>query len=214
MLKKVETAEHSAPTYSVPPVVRAIKVLRHIADGHSVANQAKAARAIGINRTTLLRLIGGLEVPDTGTVELLGRDVRVAFKETAHEEAYTDAVATVIHDQEEAGARAVAIEFEVDAPGDASGAEVPVTLLVDGVEAARTTVAPRGAGPVQKRFTHVLPRQGGPAVHDVTVRLHPRAAHAKAFRRRHQALVRVELVDRHPSHAPRSVACGHKGCAQ
>jgi 5-methyltetrahydropteroyltriglutamate--homocysteine methyltransferase len=34
---------------------------------------------------------------------LLGRDVRVAFKEVQHEEAYTDAVATVIRDQVEAG---------------------------------------------------------------------------------------------------------------
>jgi len=34
---------------------------------------------------------------------LLGRDVRVAFKEVQHEEAYHDAVATVIRDQEEAG---------------------------------------------------------------------------------------------------------------
>jgi 5-methyltetrahydropteroyltriglutamate--homocysteine methyltransferase len=34
---------------------------------------------------------------------LLGRDVRVAFKEVQHEEAYDDAVATVIRDQEEAG---------------------------------------------------------------------------------------------------------------
>ena len=42
-------------------------------------------------------------------------------------------------------------------------------ILVDGVEAARTVVTPKGSGPVQKRFTHVLPREGGPAVHNVTV---------------------------------------------
>ena len=35
--------------------------------------------------------------------EKLGRDVRVAFKEVAHEEAYIDAVGTVINDQETAG---------------------------------------------------------------------------------------------------------------
>ena len=46
----------------MPPVVRAIKVLRHIAAGKSVANQAQAARALGINRTTLLRLMHTLEV--------------------------------------------------------------------------------------------------------------------------------------------------------
>lgn len=50
-----------APSYSVPPVVRAIKVLRHIAAGRSVANQSQAAREIGINRTTLLRLLHTLE---------------------------------------------------------------------------------------------------------------------------------------------------------
>ncbi len=49
------------PAYSVPPVVRAIKVLRHIAAGRSVANHSKAAREIGINRTTLLRLLHTLE---------------------------------------------------------------------------------------------------------------------------------------------------------
>ena len=46
----------------MPPVVRAIKVLRYIAAGKSVANQAQAARALGINRTTLLRLLHTLEV--------------------------------------------------------------------------------------------------------------------------------------------------------
>ncbi len=50
------------PDYSVPPVVRAIKVLRYIAAGNSVANQSQAARAIGINRTTLLRLLCTLEL--------------------------------------------------------------------------------------------------------------------------------------------------------
>ena len=50
-----------APTYTVPPVVRAIKLLRHIAAGRSVANQSQAAREIGINRTTLLRLLHTLE---------------------------------------------------------------------------------------------------------------------------------------------------------
>lgn len=43
--------------YSAPPVSRAIKVLRHIADGHSCANINRTARDLGINRTTLLRLL-------------------------------------------------------------------------------------------------------------------------------------------------------------
>jgi DNA-binding IclR family transcriptional regulator len=43
--------------YSVPPVNRAIKVLRHIADGHSCANLSRSAKELDINRTTLLRLL-------------------------------------------------------------------------------------------------------------------------------------------------------------
>jgi|LNFM01.1.fsa_nt_gb DNA-binding IclR family transcriptional regulator len=61
MLPKPETKLQQAPAYSVPPVVRAIKVLRYIAAGRSVANQSQAAREIGINRTTLLRLLHTLE---------------------------------------------------------------------------------------------------------------------------------------------------------
>ena len=48
-------------------------------------------------------MVGSYPRPQWFTHQLLGRDVRVAFKEVAHEEAYTDAVATVIRDQEEAG---------------------------------------------------------------------------------------------------------------
>lgn len=61
MLTKTEMRLQQAQAYSVPPVVRAIKVLRHIAAGRSVANQSQAAREIGINRTTLLRLLHTLE---------------------------------------------------------------------------------------------------------------------------------------------------------
>jgi DNA-binding IclR family transcriptional regulator len=87
MLTKVEAKTRPVPTYSVPPVVRAIKVLRYIAAGNSVANQSRAARELGINRTTLLRLLhtlaaeGMIEpvagsdeyVLGTGTIELAGR---------------------------------------------------------------------------------------------------------------------------------------------
>lgn len=44
-------------SYSVPPVQRAIKLLRYIGDGHNCANTSKAAKDVGINRTTLLRLL-------------------------------------------------------------------------------------------------------------------------------------------------------------
>jgi len=48
-------------------------------------------------------MVGSYPRPQWFKQQLLGRDVRVAFKEVQHEEAYTDAVATVIRDQEEAG---------------------------------------------------------------------------------------------------------------
>ncbi|WP_428103328.1 hypothetical protein [Candidatus Rariloculus sp.] len=48
-------------------------------------------------------MVGSYPRPHWFHHQLLGRDVRVAFKEVAHEEAYTDAVAAVIRDQEQAG---------------------------------------------------------------------------------------------------------------
>ncbi|QPM92232.1 IclR family transcriptional regulator [Pseudooceanicola algae] len=45
------------PTYGVPPVTRAIKVLRHVASGHGCTNISAASKALGINRTTLIRLL-------------------------------------------------------------------------------------------------------------------------------------------------------------
>jgi len=48
-------------------------------------------------------MVGSYPRPQWFRQQLLGRDVRVAFKEVQHEEAYNDAVATIIRDQEEAG---------------------------------------------------------------------------------------------------------------
>src|SRR6266511_4623654 len=48
-------------------------------------------------------MVGSYPRPHWFTHQLRGRDIRVAFKEVQHEEAYNDAVATVIRDQEEAG---------------------------------------------------------------------------------------------------------------
>jgi DNA-binding IclR family transcriptional regulator len=48
-------------TYLSPPVQRAARLLRHIAEGDPVVNMAKSARELGINRTTLLRLLHTLE---------------------------------------------------------------------------------------------------------------------------------------------------------
>ena len=48
-------------------------------------------------------MVGSYPRPHWFHQQLLGRDVRVAFKEVQHEEAYHDATHAVIHDQEEAG---------------------------------------------------------------------------------------------------------------
>src|ERR1041385_9171801 len=48
-------------------------------------------------------MVGSYPRPHWYRHQLLGRDIRVAFKEVEHEEAYHDATQAVIHDQEEAG---------------------------------------------------------------------------------------------------------------
>ncbi len=48
-------------------------------------------------------MVGSYPRPDWYDYQLLGRDVRVAFKHVGHAEAYNDATQAVIHDQEEAG---------------------------------------------------------------------------------------------------------------
>ncbi len=47
--------------YLSPPVQRAARLLRHIAEGDGVTNMSRTARQLGINRTTLLRLLRTLE---------------------------------------------------------------------------------------------------------------------------------------------------------
>ena len=47
--------------YNAPPVQRACHLLRAIADGETVSNLSRAAATLGINRTTLLRLLHTLE---------------------------------------------------------------------------------------------------------------------------------------------------------
>jgi DNA-binding IclR family transcriptional regulator len=53
--------QRELPSYGVPPVERAFKLLRHIAAGDSIANMSLSARALNISRTTLMRLIATLE---------------------------------------------------------------------------------------------------------------------------------------------------------
>lgn len=47
--------------YTVPPVERALRLLRHIGEGDPVINVSRSAAALGINRTTLIRLLHTLE---------------------------------------------------------------------------------------------------------------------------------------------------------
>lgn len=51
----------AANAYSVPPVHRAFTLLRHIAGGGRCRNASATARELGINRTTLIRLLHTLE---------------------------------------------------------------------------------------------------------------------------------------------------------
>ena len=48
-------------------------------------------------------MVGSYPRPHWFKHQLLGRDIRIAFKEVEHEESYEDAVAAVVRDQEEAG---------------------------------------------------------------------------------------------------------------
>lgn len=48
-------------------------------------------------------MVGSYPRPSWYRQQLLGRDIRVAFKEVSHEETYDDAVAAVVADQERAG---------------------------------------------------------------------------------------------------------------
>jgi DNA-binding IclR family transcriptional regulator len=66
MSETVTTAEAAPPAtaeeaYASPPVQRVARLLRHIAEGDAVTNMSQTARELGINRTTLLRLLHALE---------------------------------------------------------------------------------------------------------------------------------------------------------
>jgi DNA-binding IclR family transcriptional regulator len=47
--------------YIAPPVQRAVRLIRHVAQGNSVVNMSETAKLLKINRTTLLRLVHTLE---------------------------------------------------------------------------------------------------------------------------------------------------------
>jgi DNA-binding IclR family transcriptional regulator len=59
-------------SYGVPPVSRAFTLLRYIAGGNRCRNTSQAAKATGINRTTLIRLLATLE--EEGMIEAIPDD--------------------------------------------------------------------------------------------------------------------------------------------
>src|SRR6202043_2854374 len=52
----------SGGRYIAPPVQRAVRLIRHVAEGNAVLNMSETAKRLKINRTTLLRLLHTLEV--------------------------------------------------------------------------------------------------------------------------------------------------------
>ena len=66
------SADNGKAEYTVPPVVRAIAVLRYIAAGNRCRNTSKAAKALGINRTTFIRLLATLETE--AMIEIVDED--------------------------------------------------------------------------------------------------------------------------------------------
>ncbi|KUJ82726.1 IclR family transcriptional regulator [Ruegeria marisrubri] len=76
-MAKDSEIDRKSPDYLVQPVIRALAVLRHIAAGNRCRNSSRTAKAIGINRTTLIRLLATLEkeriietLPDEGGYRL------------------------------------------------------------------------------------------------------------------------------------------------
>lgn len=71
------SVESTEPNYLVPPVMRAIALIRHVAAGNRCRNTSRTAKALNINRTTLIRLLATLEMegileplPDDGGYQL------------------------------------------------------------------------------------------------------------------------------------------------
>lgn len=74
---ETESVVGQEPNYIVPPVVRAIALIRHVAAGNRCRNISRTAKALDINRTTLIRLLATLEregilepLPDDGGYRL------------------------------------------------------------------------------------------------------------------------------------------------
>ncbi len=61
MPEKAKRKRASGP-YIAPPVQRAVRLIRHVAEGNAVLNMSETAKRLKINRTTLLRLLHTLEI--------------------------------------------------------------------------------------------------------------------------------------------------------
>src|SRR5947209_3591216 len=63
MPDKAKRKRASAPgLYIAPPVQRAVRLIRHVAEGNPVLNMSETAKTLKINRTTLIRLLHTLEI--------------------------------------------------------------------------------------------------------------------------------------------------------
>jgi DNA-binding IclR family transcriptional regulator len=60
-MPEIAAPEPKDDLYTSPPVQRVARLLRRIAEGDAVTNMSRTARELGINRTTLLRLLHALE---------------------------------------------------------------------------------------------------------------------------------------------------------
>jgi len=61
MRDKAKRKRASGGPYIAPPVQRAVRLIRHVAEGNPVLNMSETAKTLKINRTTLLRLLHTLE---------------------------------------------------------------------------------------------------------------------------------------------------------
>ncbi len=60
-MREKAKGRRAAGPYIAPPVQRAVRLIRHVAEGNPVLNMSETAKVLKINRTTLLRLLHTLE---------------------------------------------------------------------------------------------------------------------------------------------------------
>ncbi len=61
-MRETAKRKRASRPYIAPPVQRAVRLIRHVAEGNAVLNMSETAKRLKINRTTLLRLLHTLEV--------------------------------------------------------------------------------------------------------------------------------------------------------